>query len=173
MTTPKKSLRKFWHWFVYGDWHHNDNGYPKHAHKVLFFRLLGIATIIYLGLWLYLFHNNMKEISPGLQSFWMLTLAGYAALNNAYKWIGVKTPDHWGELFAWLVIATFSWMEAVNMYNKVVLGLDFRHLPDGAYEATCEALILLVFSNIFSIYINKKNEQKLKNNTNDTISTTL
>ncbi|OGF73816.1 hypothetical protein A3J56_02185 [Candidatus Giovannonibacteria bacterium RIFCSPHIGHO2_02_FULL_46_20] len=156
--------RKLWHWLVYGDWYGNNinNGYHKHFHKVVLYRLLGFVTIAYVGLWFFLFHKGLYEIPYELRFFWMLTLFSYAVLNQVYRWTGIHNSNHWGEFFAWLVIAAFSWMNGVNLYYKIEYNLPFQRLPEGVFESTCEAFALVVCSNIFTALYYRKNKLELK-----------
>ena|SRR3989338_4336677 len=153
--------RTLMHWFVYGDWYGNNinNGYHKHFHKVVLYRLLGISTIIYIGLWILLFHKGLYEIPYELRFFWMLTLLGYTILKETYRWVGARVATHWGEMFAWSVIAAFTWMNCVNLYYRIEYGIPFQRLPEGALESACEAFVLLIGSNISSVL-----EYRRKNN---------
>lgn len=157
-------VRRLWHWFIYGDWYGNNinSGYHKHFHKVVIYRLLGAVTVVYVGLWLFLYHRGLYEIPYELRFFWALTLLGYILLKEVYRWTRILIANQWGEIFAWLVIVAFTWMNVANLYYKIKYGIPFQRLPDGAFEGACEAFVLLVGSNISSALEYRRNGTKAK-----------
>jgi hypothetical protein len=143
------------------------NSFPKRVHKIWLYWLLGIFTLIFVGLQMIQFHCQLPNIPHELRFFWGVTLLGYVILKEVFRWHGLDEgmAGHWGELYVILVVGGFLWMQGFNIVRLWIYGAPCFVIPEGAIEGAIEALVLWIISVISSLLHHAK-----KNNNNKPVA---
>lgn len=126
--------------------------FEKDVHANNLSRLSKSFTVLFCGLQLVLFHTRSVEaLSHAFFLFWMASLLGFLAVNEVQKHLGVKNGNkRSGELYGWLVVATFIYMLGVNTYLGLFTDQGELELPEFMVEAAVGVVFAWVVSLISS-----------------------
>lgn len=149
-TSDKNPVLKVYEAFVYGKLAEDKRGLAKYGVKTLVYRLLGLFTVVYGAVSIYIFRNQLTSLPYRIVIAWSCWLLGYWALSQAYHWLSMNNAGHCGEIFVLWLTGILCWMEGYNLYQHWVYGKPYMEIPEGFFESVMGAFGLLVLSGISS-----------------------
>ncbi|MBI4095201.1 MAG: hypothetical protein HY435_03350 [Candidatus Liptonbacteria bacterium] len=159
MTDERSIFGRALAWVLYGRLAEDKRNLPKYGTKTLIFRLLGIFTVGYVMIQLYVFHKQLDAIPREMVSAWMIWLFGYIVLKESFRWSSVGSTDaHFGEIFVLLITGAFCWMEGWNLYHHWFRAKPYFAIPGGYFESMVEAFVLLVLTGISSAFYHRRSK---------------
>ena len=147
-----------------GDNGNNGNEVISSSFRKRFFWMLGAWTFFMVGVMQVLFWSAAWHIRPlaplqqEAQEFWLAGLVSYVCILYFSRTLGLsRHKSEVGQWFAYVVIANFPSMFLANLVRNWFFGKPVMNYPEGALQASIEALMLFAASSVLKEYASRKN----------------